>query len=792
MTVLKSKTIDRICCLALVVMLALTAVIWSGKAAAGRQKTLDVGYEGLFDQSAVHTIDIEISDWDSFIATATQEEYVECAVTIDGEKLSSVGIRAKGNTSLSSVATLGSEKYSFKIEFDHFVKGRLYKGLDKLSLNNLIYDATMMKDYLAYTLMGKMDVPSPLCSYVQITVNGEPWGLYLAVEGVEDGFMERNNMTTGELYKPDSMSFGGGRGNGRDFDIEDFREKEDETAEETQTSDQAPAETASPDAFGGSFGGSANQQPGDFSASSGQSAAKNGQGGFPSMPSGDFTMPEGFEMPEGFDFTGGEQAEDGEDKKDRGGFSFGSFGGFNFGMGSSDVKLSYVDDDPDSYSNIFNNAKTDVSKKDKARLIEALRKLSAGEDLENTGFTDEVIRYLAVHDFLQNSDSYTGMMVHNYYLYEEDGQLAILPWDYNLAFGGMNGSDGTSLVNSPIDTPVANGSASDRPLIGWIFEDEEATAKYHDMYSQFVAEIIESGWLEAEISRVAELIRPYVEADENSFYTAEEFDAAVETLQSYCALRGESIRGQLDGTIPSTSAGQRANSASLVNASSLNISSMGSMNGGGGGGGGFGGNAPGSFSFGGFGGGMTQESAPSASSMPSGGDFGGSTGTQASSGSQANPSAAADNATASVLPDATGMPTGGDFGGSAGTQASSGSQANPSAKAGNATAQTLPDATGMPAGGDFAGSAGAQAPADGQTPPAEAGDATAQPEEGAAEERQSRRGGMSMPDGFSPSGFGGFSQNSSANAMSWWELALYAAILLMAIVLISRAPNHNK
>ena len=51
---LKSKTIDRVCSLALVVMLALTAVIWADKAAAGRRKTIDVGYESLFDQSAVH------------------------------------------------------------------------------------------------------------------------------------------------------------------------------------------------------------------------------------------------------------------------------------------------------------------------------------------------------------------------------------------------------------------------------------------------------------------------------------------------------------------------------------------------------------------------------------------------------------------------------------------------------------------------------------------------------------------------------------------------------------------
>lgn len=55
-------------------------------------------------------------------------------------------------------------------------------------------------------------------------------------------------------------------------------------------------------------------------------------------------------------------------------------------------------------------------------------------------------------------------------------------------------------------------------------------------------------------------------------------------------LRGQSIQGQLDGSIPSTEEAQRSSDA-LVDASTLDISVMGSMNTGGGGGG-FGFNAP--------------------------------------------------------------------------------------------------------------------------------------------------------------------------------------------------------
>lgn len=174
-----------------------------------------MGYEALlFDTGRVHTIDIVIDDWDGFLETAQSEQYAPCAVVIDGETLRNVGIRGKGNTSLRSVASMGSERYSLKLEFDQYDTGKTYHGLDKLSLNNIIQDTTYLKDYLSYRLMGAFGVAAPLCSYAWITVNGEDWGLYLAVEAVEEAFLQRNfGSDYGALYKPDSTELGGGKGN---------------------------------------------------------------------------------------------------------------------------------------------------------------------------------------------------------------------------------------------------------------------------------------------------------------------------------------------------------------------------------------------------------------------------------------------------------------------------------------------------------------------------------------------------------------------------------------------------
>ncbi|MDE5649098.1 MAG: CotH kinase family protein, partial [Oscillospiraceae bacterium] len=246
------------------------------------------------------------------------------------------------------------------------------------------------------------------------------------------------------------------------------------------------------------------------------------------------------------------------------------------GMSSDDVLLKYIDDDTDSYSNIFDNAKTDISNKDKTRLIEALQKLSSGEELNDTVDVDSVIRYFVVHNFVLNFDSYTGSMIHNYYLYEKDGQMQMLPWDYNLAFGGFESAGGaTNLVNYPIDSPVSGGNVEDRPMIAWIFAIEEYTELYHSFFSEFISEWFENGNFENIIDSVSSMISPYVEKDPTKFCTFEQFEKGVSTLKEFCLLRAESIEGQLNGSIGSTSDTQKSNE--LIDAGDLQISDMGTM-----------------------------------------------------------------------------------------------------------------------------------------------------------------------------------------------------------------------
>lgn len=442
-----NKNIERIGIFAIILSI-ISALLLSGFTT---EKEEVMGYEKtLFDNSKVHKIDIVLDDAEKFISSCTSEEYTVATVVIDGKAYKNVAIRGKGNTSLSSVASMGSERYSFKIEFDHYETGKSYYGLDKLVLNNLIQDNTYMKDYLTYEMMRAEGVPAPLCSYTEVTINGEEWGLYLAIEGIEESFVKRNyGSVSGNLYKPDSMQMGGGKGNGKDF---------------------------------------------------------------------------------------------------------GGIGSFS---GNSSVRLQYSDDNFSSYSEIFDSAKQDITNADKERLIESLKNLSVQENIPETVDTETVIKYFAIHNFVCNGDSYTGSMVHNYYLYEDNGKLSMIPWDYNLAFGTFMGSDATNQVNYPIEYE----SVSNLPMLSWIFSDEEYKEQYYDAYLKFLCDVD----TEKIISETSALISSYVEKDATKFCTFEEYEEGVKTLSEFCRLRKESALSQL------------CYEEETIDASHINLSSMGTM-----------------------------------------------------------------------------------------------------------------------------------------------------------------------------------------------------------------------
>lgn len=423
----------------------------------------------LFDTSKVLRVDIVMDEdkWSEMTDNAIDEEYYKCDVVINNTTFYDVGIRTKGNTSLSAIANdPDNNRYSFKLEFDHYVKGQTCFGLDKLVLNNNYADTSGMKEAIVYDMFRFLDADASLYNYAKISVNNEYWGVYLALEAVEESFMLRNYGTEkGFLYKPEGANHGGG------------------------------------------------------------------------------------------------------------------------GSGKGGADLNYTNDSLDSYATIWDGQVNDSDKSARKRVVEALKNISKENETEKYIDVEQILKYMAVHNFAVNDDSLSGGMAHNYYLYESNGQISILPWDYNLSFGGMNSKNATDVVNDAIDEYY-----SSTKLFDFVLDNEQYKERYHEYYERLIEEYIYGGKFEQVYQNIRTQTDELVKSDPNAMYSYDEYENGARTLYEVIMLRAESVKGQLEGTIPSTSDGQRNAQDTLVNASHINLSDMGQFMGGGGGG--FGGKMP--------------------------------------------------------------------------------------------------------------------------------------------------------------------------------------------------------
>lgn len=415
----------------------------------------------LFDDRRIHTIDILYDDWDRLIEEAAKEEYHRLNVVIDGERFEDIGLRAKGNNSLRLTERYGHRRFSLKLEFDTFVTGHHYHGLDKFSLDSSFQDNSYLKSYFAYDMMRFMNVPTPLCSFVWVTVNGDPWGLFLAVEEPEESFALRNfGPGYGKLYKPD------------------YKKLAHENA---------------------------------------------------------------------------------------------------------DVHLRYTTDDFDAYDNIWRKSKFPITPKDKRRLIRSLEILHSGENLEQAVDVEAVLRYFVPQVFVVNLDSYLGPTGHNYFLYEQGGRISILPWDYNLAFATYPlamprpENNARKYVNYPIDTPGDGEYMRKRPLFHNIMLHKEYHDRYRALFDRFLVDYFASGHFETRLAAIVKKISPWVEQDPTAFISYADYLQGVKTFREFNLLRAQSVRGQLDGTIPSTKKAQRLHPSALLDVGDLWIPDMGEI-----------------------------------------------------------------------------------------------------------------------------------------------------------------------------------------------------------------------
>ncbi len=381
-------------------------------AAPGELPSSAAAYDGLFSSMMEINVTVPTADLAAMLKSPDDETYYQATVFVNGMKCSTAGIKTRGNTTFVSEAE--SEKYSFKIQFGKYQKGVKINGLDELYLNNMSYDPSCVREYLAYLCFAELDAEAPLAAFAKLTVNGEYYGVYLAVEGVDDSFLKRAfGDNDGTLYK----------------------------------SQKGAALT-------------------EFDASA--FSVKNGD---------------------------------------------------------------------------------DKGLKNISALIKAL---SSGEGVEDILDVSAVLKYAAIAACLGLEDSYLGPKSENYYLYDEDGMLEIVPWDLKLSFGtdGALRKTGyaikSSLITASVAEPYFDVLATERPLVSKLLENEEYLKEYKG-YAKDIAGFLQR--CEEYLPKLKTTVSEAVKADTRSFYGFEAFEAEFtdgeNTLLGFIKARRANILTQL-------------------------------------------------------------------------------------------------------------------------------------------------------------------------------------------------------------------------------------------------------
>ena len=429
--------------------------------------------EVLFTPGELATVELEISEdtWKKITIKASDKEYYECTVTINGEQLKPVAIRTKGASSLDDVKTMKSDRFSFTMKLNKYEKEQKYHGLSKLLLNNNIWDATQMKDAIVYDMAHYIGLPAPLFNYAHVTLNGKLLGYYLLLEPVDKHFVQRN--------WPDEVS----------------------------------------------------------------------------------------------------------------------------NIYKACHELNYTGDDMNDYAEIANYAKVKGGEASMQRVVEALKIVNDGKRMEEYVDFESLAKYMALQSIVVNFDCLTGHSPQNYYLREADGKISLIPWDYNLAWGGYpedeemegeemldqlqtnvlpsdagkrNPEEVSHVVNFPIDTPFL-GDLSQRKFFMNLLNNEQFKARYYHFLDMLCNQYILGGEFAKTLAAINTEIGEVAGTEPNAFYTNEQFHKAQKTLQLVLEKRAASVLGQMKGKIPSTWEAQKAQPQLLINSKDINLQDLGGI-----------------------------------------------------------------------------------------------------------------------------------------------------------------------------------------------------------------------
>lgn len=139
--------------------------------------------QDLYDTTILRTINLAFHDgnwWTLLQQNYTSGTNILADLQMDGVTYPSVGVRIRGNTSYTALPA-GSQKISLDVEMDYVDPAQTLLGYNSLNLNNGFHDPTFCREVVYNNLVAQF-MPNPRANHVQLSLNGQNWGVYINVQ----------------------------------------------------------------------------------------------------------------------------------------------------------------------------------------------------------------------------------------------------------------------------------------------------------------------------------------------------------------------------------------------------------------------------------------------------------------------------------------------------------------------------------------------------------------------------------------------------------------------------------
>ena len=134
----------------------------------------------VYDDSSVARVEIYVDslalDWmyeyDNVESDSMHEAYIHFQNENINDTITQVGFRLRGNTSRTS------QKKSFKLDFNHFVPGRDFYGVEKINLNGEHNDVSIIRSKYSWDIFASIGMVAPRANHIEVYINDDYYGLY--------------------------------------------------------------------------------------------------------------------------------------------------------------------------------------------------------------------------------------------------------------------------------------------------------------------------------------------------------------------------------------------------------------------------------------------------------------------------------------------------------------------------------------------------------------------------------------------------------------------------------------